>query len=319
MMKLDRVSAFVAVADSGSISAAAQRLGLSKSVVSERLAELERDLGASLIQRTTRKMSLTEDGSAFLQRARRIIRDLDEAVAELAERRGSLVGRLRLSAPVSFGSLHLGPAVYPFLRDNPGLQLTLELDDRFVDVTSEGYDGVIRHGAVRDARLIAKRLASSRRLLVAAPAYLATHGMPRTPAELENHSAILYSNRDTDWRFAGAGRAIVVRPGKSMRVNNGIVMHDAALAGLGITLLPSFMIGPELADGTLQVIDLGLEAEGAEVHLVYPLERGTSAKLRALVQCLRNAFGDPPYWEAGLRTGGAAPHSIARTRLRSTG
>ena len=108
MMKLERLSAFVAVADSGSISAAAQRLGLSKSVVSERLAELERDLGTSLIQRTTRKMSLTEDGSAFLQRARRIIRDIDEAVAELAERRGSLIGPLRLSAPVSFGSLHLG-------------------------------------------------------------------------------------------------------------------------------------------------------------------------------------------------------------------
>jgi DNA-binding transcriptional LysR family regulator len=319
MMKFERLSAFVAVADSGSISAAAQRLGLSKSVVSERLAELERELGTSLIQRTTRKMSLTGDGSAFLQRARRIIRDMDEAVAELAERRGSLIGPLRLSAPVSFGSLHLGPALYPFLRDNPDLQLTLELDDRFVDVTSEGYDAVIRHGAVRDARLIAKRLASSRPMLVAAPAYLQAHGAPRTPEELENHSAILYSNRDTDWRFAGAGRAIVVRPGKCLRVNNGLVMRDAALAGLGITLLPSFMIGPELADGTLQVIDLGLEAEGAEVYLVYPLERGTSAKLRTLIECLREAFGDPPYWEAGLRTGSSRPHSIARTKLRTTG
>lgn len=301
MMKLEGLSAFVAAADYGSISEAARRLGLSKSVVSERLAELERVLGATLMQRTTRKMSLTEDGAAFLQRARRIIQDMDEAVAELAERRGTLVGPLRLCAPVSFGSLHLGPALYPFLADNPEIQLTLELEDRFVDVASEGYDAVVRHGAVRDARLIAKRLASSRRVLVAAPSYLAAHGAPQGADGLQRHSAILYSNRDADWRFAGTDGTIVVRPEKTLRVNNGLIMRDAALAGLGITLLPTFLVGPELARGALHMIDIGLQAaDTAEVHLVYPTERGGSAKLKALTEALRTAFGDPPYWEASL-------------------
>jgi DNA-binding transcriptional LysR family regulator len=301
MMKLEGLSAFVATADFGSISEAARRLGLSKSVVSERLAELERLLGASLMQRTTRKMSLTEDGAAFLQRARRIIQDMDEAVAELAERRGTLVGPLRLSAPVSFGSLHLGPALYPFLADNPGIQLTLELEDRFVDVGSDGYDAVVRHGAVRDSRLIARRLASSRRLLVAAPSYLAVHGVPQGADGLERHSAILYSNRDADWRFTGAEGTVVVRPQKALRVNNGLIMRDAALAGLGITLLPTFLVGPELARGALHIVDVGLvAADTAEVHLVYPTARGGSAKLKALTQALRAAFGDPPHWEASL-------------------
>jgi DNA-binding transcriptional LysR family regulator len=301
MMKLEGLLAFVAAADFGSISEAARRLGLSKSVVSERLAELERVLGATLIQRTTRKMSLTEDGAAFLPRARRIMQDMDEAVAELAERRRTLVGPLRLSAPVSFGSLHLGPALYPFLAENPGIQLTLELEDRFVDVASDGYDAVVRHGAVRDARLIARRLASSRRVLVAAPSYLAAHGAPKGADGLQRHSAILYSNRDTDWRFAGPNGTMVVRPAKTLRVNNGLIMRDAALAGLGITLLPTFLVGPELARGALHIIDIGLPAaDTAEVHLVYPVERGGSAKLKALTEALRAAFGDPPYWEAPL-------------------
>ena len=153
-MKLDGIAAFVAVAEAGSITEAARRLGLSKSVVSERLVELERALGARLLQRTTRRVSVTEDGLAFLERARRIVRETVDAAADLAERRGALVGPLRISAPVSFGILHLGPALYPFLDENPGIELTLDLEDRFVDVAADGYDAVIRHGAVQDNRLI---------------------------------------------------------------------------------------------------------------------------------------------------------------------
>src|SRR3954471_21475474 len=160
MMKLDGIVAFVAVADGGSISEGARRLGLSKSVISERLVELERSLGARLVQRTTRKMSLTEDGVAFLTRGQRIVREATEAAAEIAERRGALVGPLRISAPVSFGTLHLGSALYPFLGENPGIELTLDLDDRFVDAAAGGYDAVIRHGPIRDDRLINRRLAS---------------------------------------------------------------------------------------------------------------------------------------------------------------
>ena len=301
MMKLDGVAAFVAVAEAGSISEAARRLGLSKSVVSERLVELERSLGARLVQRTTRKMSLTEDGLAFLERGRRIVRETVEAAAEMAERRGTLAGPLRISGPVSFGSLHLGPALYPFLRDNPGIELTLHLEDRFVDVAADGYDAVVRHGPILDNRLIAKRLAPSRRVLVASPAYLAAHAEPRSLTDLEGRSAILYTNRDADWRFTGPEGSIVIRPQKCLRVNNGLIMRDAAVAGLGITLLTTFMIHPELASGALRIVDVGLEAEGAEIYIAYPMDRGASAKVHALTGCLRRAFGDPPYWETGLQ------------------
>jgi len=297
MMKLDGIATFVAVADAGSISEAARRLGLPKSVVSERLLELERALGARLAQRTTRRMSLTEDGAAFLTRARCILRETQAAADEVAERRGELSGPLRIAGPVSFGSLHLGPALYPFLRENPGLALSLDLDDRFVDIAAAGYDAVVRHGPVGDNRLIAHRLAPSRRILVASPAYLQAHGEPHGLAELEAHKAILYANREADWRFTGPGGAVVVRPNAGLRVNNGLVMRDAALAGLGVTLLASFIVQRELASGALRALDVGPEPEGAEIFLAHPRDVSASAKVRALIRRLREAFGEPPYWD----------------------
>jgi len=178
MLKLESVQTFIAIAETGSITAAARRMAVSKSVVSERLADLERSLDAKLVHRTTRTLLLTEDGIAFQTRARRILRDVNEAPAELAERRGKLAGPLRVSGPVSFGVLHLGPALYGFLAGNPAIELTLELDDRFVDIVSDGYDAVVRHGPVDDKRVIVKRIASSRRLLVASPDYLKRRGSP---------------------------------------------------------------------------------------------------------------------------------------------
>jgi DNA-binding transcriptional LysR family regulator len=297
MMKLDGVAAFVATAEAGSISEAARRLGLAKSVVSERLAELERALDARLVQRTTRRLSLTEDGHGFMVRARRILDQVTEAQSEIAERRGTLVGPMRVSAPVSFGVLHLGPALYNFLAEHSGIDLTLELDDRFVDAAGDGYDAVLRHGPVADSRLVAKRLATSRRLLVASPAYLAAHGAPTSVEQLGEHCGILYLNRDADWRFAVGAGWTIVRPRAALRVNNGLVMRDAALAGLGLTLLPSFFVHAQLRDGSLTSVEVGAEAEGAELHLAYPRDRSTSAKVAALTESLRRSFGDPPYWD----------------------
>lgn len=297
-MKLDGLLTFIAVADAGSISEAARRLTLSKSVVSARLAELERDLGARLVQRTTRKMTLTEDGLTFLERARRIARDVAEASAELAERRAELVGPLRLSGPVSFGALHLGPALYPFLRDNPGIELTLDLEDRFVDVAADGYDAVIRHGPIRDSWLVAMKLCPSRRVLVASPDYLARHGAPDSLEALEAHRGILYTNRTSDWRFDREGRSVIVHPRPAMRVNNGLIMRDAALAGMGVTLLPTFLVHKELAAGALRVLDVGVEAEGAEIYIACVKGPGPSAKIRGLTEHLRRFFGAPPYWDA---------------------
>ncbi len=199
---------------------------------------------------------------------------------------------------MSFGVLHLGPALHGFLAEHPGIELSLDLDDRFVDAAADGYDAVIRHGQIADNHLVAQRLAASRRILVASPAYLAAHGTPTSAVSLETARAILYANRDSDWRFASPGGALVVRPRPTLRVNNGLVMRDAALAGLGIALLTSFIVGPDLASGALRLVDIGLEPEGADLYIAHPKDRGPSAKLRALIDHLRRTFGDPPYWEA---------------------
>lgn len=299
-MKLDGIAAFVAVAEAGSISEAARRLHLAKSVVGERLAELERVLGTGLIRRTTRALALTEDGQAFLERATRIVREVEAAAADLAERRGELAGPLRLSAPVTFGRMHLGPALYPFLGLHPRIELTLELDDRRVDVAADGYDAVLRSGVMADSRLVAWRLASSRRVLVASPAYLERAGSPRTVAELEGHRGIFYTNRGVaDWRFRSAAGTVIVRAAVGLRVNHGDMMRDAAVAGLGIALLPMFIAHAALADGSLAAIDVGQASEPEFIFLAHPEGRRPSAKLRALAEHLRRAFGDPPYWDAG--------------------
>jgi DNA-binding transcriptional LysR family regulator len=298
MLKLDGIASFVAIAESGSISEASRRLHLSKSVVSERLTEIEQQLGASLLHRTTRKVSLTEDGAIFLEKASRILREVEEAAADMAERRGTLSGPLRISAPVTFGRMHLGPALYPFLAKHPKLELTLDLDDRRVDAASDGYDAVIRHGLLEDSRLVAWQLASSQRLLVASSDYLARQGTPGTVEDLQSHRGIFYINRGVaDWRFQGQDGALVVRAAAALRVNNGDMMRDAAMAGLGITLLPTFITGAAIKSGFLQVIDIGVQPAAECIYVAHPEGRRASAKLRALADCLREAFGDPPYWD----------------------
>ena len=302
-MKLDGIGAFVATAEARSISEAARKLRLSKSVVSERLAELERSLGAKLLQRTTRKLSLTEDGQAFYERAARIMREVEDAASDLAWRRGSLSGPLRISAPVTFGRMHLGPALYPFLAEHPQISQTLDSDDRRVDAAADGYDAVIRHGAIEDTRLVVWRLAASRRVLVASPAYLARRGMPGSVDELERHDGLFYANRGVaDWRLTQQGTLVIGRANVRLSLNNGDMLRDAALAGLGIALLPTFVAGAAIRNGELRVIELGLEAEEEAIFIAHPEGRHASAKLRALAQHLRGAFGTPPYWERESET-----------------
>lgn len=298
MMKLDGITSFVAVAESGSISEAARRLRLSKSVVSERLAELERSLGAGLLHRTTRKLTLTEDGTAFLERANRILQEIDEATADMAERRGTISGPLRISAPVTFGRMHLGPALYPFLSKHPNLHLTLDLDDRRVDAASDGYDAVVRNGVIADSRLMAWRLAPSRRVLIASPAYLQENGKPASISDLEQHKGIFYTNRGAgDWRFPSPGGTVIVRGQMGFGLNNGDMIRDAAIAGLGIALVPMFIVGAAVAAGELEVIDIGVQPELEYIHIAHPDGRRPSVKLRALADHLRAAFGAPPYWD----------------------
>lgn len=294
MLKLDGIATFVAVAEAGSISEAARRLRLSKSVVSERLADLERGLGATLVHRTTRGLSLTDDGAAFLERATKIGHDVADAVTDMAERRGTLSGPLRLSAPVSLGRMHLGPALYPLLVKHPHIELTLELNDRRVDAAAEGYDAVVRHGPLEDTRLTVWRLAVSQRVLVASPGYLARHGTPSSVADLQRHRAIHYTNRGgADWRFRTLDGADVVRGLPGLRVNNGDLMRDAAMAGVGIALLPGFIIDAAVKAGALTVIEIGAAAEGEFIYMAHPEGRHPSAKLRAVAECLRDALAAP--------------------------
>jgi DNA-binding transcriptional LysR family regulator len=299
MLKLESIEAFACIAETGSITRAARRLSISKSVVSERLSELERVLSAKLVRRTTRTLALTDDGNTFYERAKRILRDVDTAAAELAERHGTLIGPLRVSAPVSFGSLHLGPALFGFLAKNPGIELTLELDDRFVDVLGEGYDAIVRHGPVNDDRIIVKRLSASRRVLAASADYLKRSGKPASLPELEQHRGIIYTNRGAaDWRFRVGRNFVIARPKVALRVNNGMLMRDAAVAGLGIALLPTFLLDTPLKSRTLKVLDIGAEAEGAMIYIAYPEHLRSSGKIRALTAWLQNFFGDPAYWDA---------------------
>jgi DNA-binding transcriptional LysR family regulator len=298
MLKLESVASFVSIVESGSIAGAARRLGVSKSVVSERLTELERVLRIKLVRRTTRKLAPTEEGNTFYGRAKQILRHVEDATAEVASRRETLVGPLRISAPVSFGTLHLGRALFGQLSKFPGLELALELDDRFVDVIAEGYDAVIRHGPVDDRRLIVKRLATSRRYLVASPDYLKRYGQPTALHELARHRGIIYSNRGaSDWRFRVGGKWVTVNPTVALRVNNGLLMRDAAIEGLGIGLLASFILKEPLQDRSLRVIDVGAEPESAMVFVAYPQDLRESPKIRALTAWLKQAFGDPPYWD----------------------
>ncbi|MGO4565262.1 LysR family transcriptional regulator [Rhizobium sp. 2YAF20] len=298
MMKIEGIAAFVTVAEAGSISEAARRLRLSKSVVSDRLAEMERSLGATLLHRTTRKLTLTEDGTAFLERATRIVREVEDAASDMAERRGTLAGPLRIAAPVTFGRMHLGPALYPFLAEHPDIELSLDLDDRRVDPASDGYDAIIRHGAIADSRLVAWKLAKSRRVLTASPDYLARNGTPSSLAELDGHRGIFYTNRGVaDWRFQGPNGAVLVRARFGLRVNNGDMIRDAATAGLGIALLPTFIAGPAVSAGTLTAIDVGCAPDTEFIYMAHPEGRRPSAKLRAVADHLKKAFGDPPYWD----------------------
>lgn len=251
-----------------------------------------------MFHRSTRKLSLTEDGTAFLERASRIVLEIQDAVAEVAERRGTLSGPMRLSAPVTFGRMHLGPALYSFLSKHPDISLTLELDDRRVDAAADGYDAVIRHGTVEDSRLVALPLAPSRRFLVASPEYLQRCGNPTTLDALGRHRAIYYTNRNVaDWRFLDLSPDAFTRPPASLRVNNGDMMRDAALAGLGLALLPSFIVGEDVKKGTLVKVDVGTVAAEEMIYVAHPEGRRASKKLQELVAALRGAFGSPPYWD----------------------
>jgi DNA-binding transcriptional LysR family regulator len=299
-MKLDGISAFIAVAEAGSVNDAARRLRLSKSAVSERLTELERALGANLIQRNSRQLALTEDGMAFLERAKRIVGEAEEAANDLARRRGEITGPLRIAAPRGFGDLHLGFALYSFMERYPEVSVTAELDDRISEAAG-GFDAMIRIASGSMPKLSVHPLTVSRRMLVAAPSYLAQFGRPQSVEDLAGHRAIHYMERGPDdWSFKKGSELLVARIAPRLRTTSCMAMRDAAIAGLGIASLPTFHSHEALRTGALEVLDVGADPDITPIVLAHQNDVRPSAKLIALMDHLRCVFGNPPYWDAGL-------------------
>lgn len=302
MDRLELLQAFVAVAESGSFSAAAARLGLARALLSKRVAALERRLGVRLLARTTRRVGLTGEGSAFLPRARRILAEYREGVDELARQRGEPQGRLKVAAPMSFGIRHLGQTMAAFAERFPALEIELVLEDRFVDLVEEGFDLALRIGDLPDSSLIARQLAPVRVLPCAAPAYVARHGMPREPADLARHRCLRYgySTSGQRWHLERAGRRATVTVEDRFVANNGDVLAAAAEAGLGIALLPTFIVGDALRGGKLVRVLEGWEVPRFALYAVWPPGGRPSVRVRALVDFLLGRFGDPPYWDVGI-------------------
>ncbi len=295
MDRLQAIEAFLAVADAGSFSAAARTLGTTKSTVSKRVRLLEERLGVRLLNRTTRKLALTGLGEVYRDDCRRLLDHLADTEAMLRAHARNPRGRLRVSAPTSFGVLHLGPFVARFQERYPEVAIDLALDDRFVDLVGDGYDLAIRIGRLEDSSLVARRLGTFASCCVAGPAYLERHGVPAHPRELAGHNCLryLYRRRPEEWRFARGGETVTVRIRGSLAANNGDLLREAACAGLGIARMPSFMVERELARGRLRRLLADWGGEEVGIFAVYPAHRQTGPALRAFVDALVCRFRRP--------------------------
>jgi DNA-binding transcriptional LysR family regulator len=298
MDALTDIAVFVRVVERGSFTLAANDLALSRAVVSKYLSRLEDRLGARLLHRTTRRLSLTEAGATLFEASRGALERIEEAEAVVAQFQSKPRGRLRVSAPMSFGILHLGPAMADFARAYPEITLDVRLDDRFVNLVEDGFDVAVRIGALTDSSLVARKLAVTRALACASPAYLAEHGEPETPEDLATHNCLVYSYLADLWRFtAPDGREIPVAVKGSLRINNGIVLAEAAVAGHGILVTPSFYVAPLLRSGRLKQVLARYKVKEIGIHAVYPQRGHVPPKVRAFVDFLVQRFGRRPDWE----------------------
>ncbi len=299
MDRFEELRAFVGVVESGSFSAAAERLELAKSAVSRRVSDLERRLGVQLLSRTTRRLGLTDAGAAMHQHARRLLADLEEAEQSVSSEHSALSGRLKVTAPLTFGLRHMAPVVSAFCSANPRVQLELDLNDRQVDLVEEGFDLAVRIGTLADSSLIARRLNRIRMLTVASPAYLTIHGEPTHPLQLEQHAGLVYGlHAQSPWRYRDQdGRLFQPNVPRRYLSNNGENLCAMASAGLGVAVLPRFILHRALDAGALVAIlgDYGLPEQA--LHLVYPPGRYLSRRARVFADDLLEAFsGDVP-WE----------------------
>ncbi|MCC8931238.1 LysR family transcriptional regulator [Rhizobium sp. 'Codium 1'] len=297
MTNLGDLEVFVRVIAAGSMSTAARDLGLSPAVVSKRIKRLEDKLGTRLLQRTTRQISLTEAGQGFHERVLTVLGGLEEAEAFASGRSSEVNGTLKISASTSFGRMHVAPHLKPFMQAHPDLAIHLVLSDEFTDIVGGGFDIAIRIAELNDSSLVARRLAPVRRVLCAAPSYLAAHGTPETLDDLKKHRCLPAHNHDS-WRLEGPNGPVTLRPEGMLITNSSEVIREAVIAGLGIALRSTWDVGAELKSGKLvQVLPQYESSRNVALSAVYPSRQFLPAKVRLFIDYLAELYGPVPYWE----------------------
>jgi len=299
MDRFEEMRVFVAVVDAGSFVGAAERLGVSKAAVSRHVGHLETRLGVRLLQRTTRKLSLTAEGGIFHARCTELLNDLEASEAEITSRTGHAAGLVRINAPVTFGIRHLAHLWGRFQAEHPQVTLDVTLADRVVDVVDEGYDLVIRIAQLPSSALISRTLTSTRLVLCAAPDYISRNGTPGHPAELADHAVWAYSHfaPGDEWPFEGPDGPVTARIRPIVRTNSGDTCRAAALQGRCIVLQPSFLVGPDLQSGALVELLPAYRSLELGIHALYPSRKHLPPKVRLLIDFLAESFAQRPWPE----------------------
>lgn len=302
MEQLLDLAAFAKVVEHNSFSGAAAALRLSKSAVSKQIARLERRLGAQLLQRTTRKLALTETGRIVLAHAQRVLAEAEAADAAVQNLQSAPRGLLRVNLPMSFGLGYVAPLLPELLTRCPELRIDLTFNDRRVDLLDDDVDVAIRIGDLADSTLTARRLAFSRFITCAAESYLRKAGVPLVPADLRQHECLVYNYlpEAQTWRYEGEGGPWAIKVSGRLHANNGDALRDAALAGIGLVRSPSFIVGPDIAAGRLVPVLEAYEPVPFGIYAVYPAQRFLTPKLRAFIDFLVERFGPEPPWECAL-------------------
>lgn len=304
MDRFENMNAFVRVVETGSISGAADRMDVAKSVVSRRLKELEAHLGVELFHRSTRQMNLTDSGRAFYQQSVRILADIVEAEHATSQFHGALKGNLKVAVPLSFGLMHLGPAISEFLQAHPEITFDLDFNDRQVDILTEGFDLAIRIASLPDSSLIARRLAPIQAIMCASPSYLARMGEPQSPEELIHHRCLAYNliSNFENWNLYNTeGQLIRTKIAPHLKASNGEFLRDAAVAGSGIILMPTFIVYKEIERGALIPLLTQYTFSQLSAYAIYPQTRHLSQRVRAFVDFLIQRFEGAPYWDSCLQ------------------
>jgi DNA-binding transcriptional LysR family regulator len=293
------VLAFVRVVETGAFARAAERMDISKSILSRRVARLEEQLGAKLLTRTAQGAQPTDIGQAYYQRASNILADLEAAKEIVADAVTQIAGPIRITAPLTFGSQHLAPALADFARSHPKVELDVSLNDKTVDLLAGGYDMAVRIGTLTDSSLIARKIAPVRGVVVASPKYLDERGRPQHPRELAEHDLLFYANIPAyeQWRFRVGNRWEHVKGRARFRADNGDMLREAACAGLGIVSLPSFIASSAIQSGGLEVLLRDFPLEEIGLYLVMPPGRASTARIRTLIDFLAARFGPEPSWD----------------------